>query len=540
MYLQDGGWTQIAGVRLDRGAYPHFPLKWCRTSAASAAIVPHSPVVLLDSPPHDTLSSPRARRRKRAVGAGRRCDRARRRAAVGRRLPSQPTRPVPGHPRAHPLPQGRPARDRGPVAERLPRATPGSPACAWTCAAPAARRAWPQDEYTEAEQRDGCDVVAWMAEQPWCTGAVASWGVSYGGFSCIQVAALRPPALRAIAPVYATDDRYTDDMHFHGGALNASQPARLPDRDDRDERPAAAGRARTRVRPPLARADRADAGLDRRVDPAPARRPLLAQRLAAARLRAHPLPGADLRRLARRLPHGRAADGARTSSRRGSCWPGRGRTRCPTAASPGRATRSWPRWPGSSTAISARHGSGEPAAPRPRSVFFIGSPDSPLRPHAVVSGEWHRVRALAARACERDDARRWAGRRRRRRGVTTGVMTGQWCPPPPSTGQFLDQRRDDARSATFDCDAAGGAGASCSASRSCGSRLRHPGPRTLVSVKLQNVAPDGSSQPVTSAAVNIAVAGEADARAAADGDRLAVRGRATGSGSRSRRATGPT
>ena len=73
------------------------------------------------------------------------------------------------------------------------------------------------DEYTEAEQRDGFDVVAWMAEQPWCTGAVASWGVSYGGFTCIQLATLRPPALKAIAPVYATDDRYTDDMHFHGG-----------------------------------------------------------------------------------------------------------------------------------------------------------------------------------------------------------------------------------------------------------------------------------------------------------------------------------
>jgi hypothetical protein len=40
--------------------------------------------------------------------------------------------------------------------------------------------------------------------------------------------------------------------------------------------------------------------------------------------------------------------------------------------------------------------------------------------------------------------------------------------------------------------------------------LRHPGPRTLVSVKLQNVAPDGSSQQVTSAAVNLAVSGAAD------------------------------
>src|SRR5204863_5464278 len=51
---------------------------------------------------------------------------------------------------------------------------------------------------------------------------------SYGGFACIQLAARRPPALRAIAPVYATDDRYSDDMHFHGGALNASSLPAYP------------------------------------------------------------------------------------------------------------------------------------------------------------------------------------------------------------------------------------------------------------------------------------------------------------------------
>src|SRR5690242_21871122 len=38
-----------------------------------------------------------------------------------------------------------------------------------------------EDEYTETEQRDGVEVVEWMARQDWCTGAVASWGVSYGG-----------------------------------------------------------------------------------------------------------------------------------------------------------------------------------------------------------------------------------------------------------------------------------------------------------------------------------------------------------------------
>ena len=91
--------------------------------------------------------------------------------------------------------------------------------------------------------------------------------------------------------------------------------------------------------------------------------------------------------------------------------------------------------------------------------------------------------------------------------VTTGVMTGQWCPPPPATGQFLDQSRDDAQSATFDSEPLA-APVELFGEPIVRMRIRHPGPRTLVSVKLHNVAPDGSSQPVTTAAVNIAVAGE--------------------------------
>ena len=39
------------------------------------------------------------------------------------------------------------------------------------------------DEYTEDETRDGYDAVEWLAAQPWCTGAVGMWGISYGGFT---------------------------------------------------------------------------------------------------------------------------------------------------------------------------------------------------------------------------------------------------------------------------------------------------------------------------------------------------------------------
>ena len=79
------------------------------------------------------------------------------------------------------------------------------------------------DEYTEAETLDGYDAVEWLAAQAWCDGAVGMWGISYGGFTAIQVAKLRPPHLRAIVPIQATDDRYLSDVHYIGGCLTASE-----------------------------------------------------------------------------------------------------------------------------------------------------------------------------------------------------------------------------------------------------------------------------------------------------------------------------
>jgi putative CocE/NonD family hydrolase len=79
------------------------------------------------------------------------------------------------------------------------------------------------DEYTPDETRDGHDIVEWLAAQDWCNGNVGMWGISYGGFTAIQVAALRPPHLRAIVPMYASDDRYCDDVHYLGGCMTASE-----------------------------------------------------------------------------------------------------------------------------------------------------------------------------------------------------------------------------------------------------------------------------------------------------------------------------
>jgi putative CocE/NonD family hydrolase len=75
------------------------------------------------------------------------------------------------------------------------------------------------DEYPASEQADLCRVIAWLAAQPWSTGAVGMYGTSYSGFNALQVAAEGPPALKAVIAIYASDDRYSDDVHYTGGAV---------------------------------------------------------------------------------------------------------------------------------------------------------------------------------------------------------------------------------------------------------------------------------------------------------------------------------
>ncbi|MFF3816893.1 CocE/NonD family hydrolase [Streptomyces bluensis] len=77
----------------------------------------------------------------------------------------------------------------------------------------------PGDEYDAQELADGVDVVNWLAAQPWCTGKVGMFGISWGGFNSLQIAALAPEPLKAIVTVCSTDDRYDNDVHYTGGAV---------------------------------------------------------------------------------------------------------------------------------------------------------------------------------------------------------------------------------------------------------------------------------------------------------------------------------
>jgi putative CocE/NonD family hydrolase len=73
------------------------------------------------------------------------------------------------------------------------------------------------DEYSAQEQADAVQVIDWISRQPWCTGAVGMTGISWSGFNSLQIAALRPPALKAIITACSTDDRYDNDVHYLGG-----------------------------------------------------------------------------------------------------------------------------------------------------------------------------------------------------------------------------------------------------------------------------------------------------------------------------------
>ena len=75
------------------------------------------------------------------------------------------------------------------------------------------------DEYLPQEQLDAVEVIDWLTRQPWCDGNVGMTGISWGGFNSLAVAAHNPPALKAIMSLCASDDRYADDAHYMGGCL---------------------------------------------------------------------------------------------------------------------------------------------------------------------------------------------------------------------------------------------------------------------------------------------------------------------------------
>lgn len=76
-----------------------------------------------------------------------------------------------------------------------------------------------EDEYVKQEQDDAVEAIEWITRQVWCSGSVGMIGISWGGFSALQVAARRPKGLKAIITHCSTDDRYANDSHYMGGCV---------------------------------------------------------------------------------------------------------------------------------------------------------------------------------------------------------------------------------------------------------------------------------------------------------------------------------
>ncbi|MGZ6260038.1 MAG: CocE/NonD family hydrolase [Candidatus Limnocylindrales bacterium] len=84
------------------------------------------------------------------------------------------------------------------------------------------------DEYTEREIQDNLQALRWLASQPWSSGALGMFGISWGGFSALQAALRRPPELRAIVAAHFSHDRYTTDVHYYGGTLHVGESIYWP------------------------------------------------------------------------------------------------------------------------------------------------------------------------------------------------------------------------------------------------------------------------------------------------------------------------
>ena len=81
----------------------------------------------------------------------------------------------------------------------------------------------PRPPFDAGDAEDGVAAVAWAARQPWCTGTVGMWGVSYGALTTLRTASRQPGHLKAIIPVMGTADPGADLIH-PGGSRGCLAP----------------------------------------------------------------------------------------------------------------------------------------------------------------------------------------------------------------------------------------------------------------------------------------------------------------------------
>lgn len=66
------------------------------------------------------------------------------------------------------------------------------------------------------ERGDYLALAQWIAQQPWCNGSIGATGISYLGAASCFLGSTGHPAVKAIAPLFAVSDTYSDHV-FPGG-----------------------------------------------------------------------------------------------------------------------------------------------------------------------------------------------------------------------------------------------------------------------------------------------------------------------------------
>ena len=69
---------------------------------------------------------------------------------------------------------------------------------------------------SQVEVQDGGEVIDWIVNQPWASGAVGTTGASYNGSMAMMLLGNRHPAIKAVVPRFSGWDMY-DDIWLPGG-----------------------------------------------------------------------------------------------------------------------------------------------------------------------------------------------------------------------------------------------------------------------------------------------------------------------------------
>jgi hypothetical protein len=75
------------------------------------------------------------------------------------------------------------------------------------------------DPFSPKHKTDGYDLVQWIAEQPWSSGSVGTYGLSYMGWTQWWTASQSPPALKAIVPEVAPPDQLYNCPYQNGSLV---------------------------------------------------------------------------------------------------------------------------------------------------------------------------------------------------------------------------------------------------------------------------------------------------------------------------------